>query len=155
MLTKELNMNYSLETLKAPIIKERIRKIGPDGFSFIPHRFLKEGYLSTLTNNEIALYVFLVLAANKHGVSFYTYDAICSFLDLLVDDYIAARNNLIKKDLIAFDGRRFQVLELPPPPNLLKGKPLESEKDFENHDPATIHRRILESIPFDHDNFDE
>jgi hypothetical protein len=33
-----------------------------------------------------------------------------------VDQYITARNGLIKKDLIAFDGTLFQVLELPRKP---------------------------------------
>jgi hypothetical protein len=35
-------------------------------------------------------------------------------LTLTVDDYIQARNGLIDKGLIAFDGRQFQVLGLPP-----------------------------------------
>jgi hypothetical protein len=35
-------------------------------------------------------------------------------LTLTVDDYIQARNGLIDKGLIAFDGRQFQVLALPP-----------------------------------------
>jgi hypothetical protein len=30
-----------------------------------------------------------------------------------IEDYIEARNSLISKDLIAFDGTVFQVLELP------------------------------------------
>jgi hypothetical protein len=33
-----------------------------------------------------------------------------------VDRYVAARNALIEKDLIAFDGTIFQVLELPAAP---------------------------------------
>jgi hypothetical protein len=59
------------------------------------------------------LYLFLVLASDRNGLSFYSYDAICSLLQLSVDEYIAARNGLIGKDLIAFDGTLFQVLELP------------------------------------------
>jgi len=34
-------------------------------------------------------------------------------LQFTVDEYIEARNALIKKDLIAFDGTLFQVLDLP------------------------------------------
>lgn len=139
-------MTYSLNALKAPIVKDRIRKIGPDGFAFIPHRFLKNGYLSSLGRDELTLYLFLVLAANKSGVSFYNYDAICAFLCLRLDDYIAARNSLIDKDLVAFDGRRFQVLELPPPPAQSPSCPLKSEQDFTRHDPATIRSRALESL---------
>jgi len=91
---------------------QRIRRI-EGGFSFVPHRFLTEGFLASLEQKELLLYLFLVLASDRHGLSFYSYDAICSLLQLSVDEYIAARNVLIGKDLIAFDGTLFQVLELP------------------------------------------
>jgi hypothetical protein len=90
---------------------QRIRRIEA-GFSFIPHRFLTEGFLASLQQKELLLYLFLVLASDRHGLSFYSYDAICSLLQLSVDEYIEARNALIGKDLIAFDGSLFQVLEL-------------------------------------------
>jgi hypothetical protein len=42
-------------------------------------------------------------------------------LQLTVDDYIQARDALIEKDLIAFDGTLFQVLDLPAtPPSLIR-----------------------------------
>jgi len=90
----------------------RIRHID-GGFSFIPHRFLTDGFLASLQQTELLLYVFLILAADRHGLSYYSCDRICSFLQLSVDQYIVARDGLIKKDMIAFDGTLFQVLELP------------------------------------------
>ena len=92
---------------------DRIRRIDK-GFSFIPHRFLTGGFLSSLTQPELLLYLFLVLASDRYGLSFYSYDSICRHLALDLDRYIEARNRLIEKDLIAFDGTVFQVLELPP-----------------------------------------
>ena len=86
------------------------------GFSFIPHRFLTDGFLASLSQQELVLYFFLVLVSDRHGLSFYSYDAICSLLQLSVDDYIRARDALIEKDLIAFDGTLFQVLDLPVKP---------------------------------------
>jgi len=109
-------MQRRLETLRAPIVPERTRRIAGQSFSFLPHRFLRDGFLSTLSRDELALYLFLVLAGNRDGVSFYRYDAICSTLQMILDDYLAARNALINKDLIAFDGTRFQVLSLPGSP---------------------------------------
>jgi hypothetical protein len=47
------------------------------------------------------------------GLSYYSYDKICILLRISVDEYILARNALIEKDLIAFDGYLFQVLSLP------------------------------------------
>jgi hypothetical protein len=100
---------------KRIINPNRIRRID-GGFSFMPHRFLTEGFLSSLTQKEILLYFFLILASDRYGLSFYSYDLICSYLELCVEDYIEARDGLIEKDLIAFDGTLFQVLDLPESP---------------------------------------
>jgi len=97
---------------KKIINPQRVRRID-GGFSFIPHRFLTEGFLKTLSQQQLLLYIFLVLAADRYGLSFYSYDRICSFLHMSVERYTAARDGLIEKDLIAFDGTLFQVLSLP------------------------------------------
>lgn len=135
-------MSAKLDALRVPIAQQRVRRIGSQSFSFIPFRFLRDGFLSALSRDELALYVLLVLAANRHGVSFYGYDAICSLLHMHLDQYIAARGGLIQKDLIAFDGSRFQVLSLPATPQPSKAKLLRTAEDFERDDPATI-RQIL------------
>jgi len=93
----------------------RIRRIN-DGFSFIPHRFLRDGFLAALDQHQLLLYFFLILASDRYGLSYYAYDSICTSTRLTVEQYIEARNSLIKKDLIAFDGTLFQVLELPSKP---------------------------------------
>ena len=97
---------------KKVLTAERIRQIR-GGFSFIPHRFLSDGFLAALGQKELLLYFFLVLVSDRQGLSFYSYDAICALLELTLDEYLDARNALIDKDLIAFDGTLFQVLELP------------------------------------------
>ena len=94
---------------------DRVRRINC-GFSFIPHRFLKDGFLASLDQQEILLYLFLILASDRNGLSFYSYHPICTFLYITVDEYIEARDSLMKKGLIAFDGSLFQVLDLPKEP---------------------------------------
>jgi len=94
---------------------DRIRRIDK-GFSFIPHRFVTDGFLSSLGQSELLLYFFLVLVSDRFGLSFYSYDAICSLLGISLDQYIQARNSLIDKDLLAFNGTIFQVLDLPAKP---------------------------------------
>jgi hypothetical protein len=94
---------------------DRIRHI-KGGFSFIPHRFLTDGFLDSLSPPELLLNTFLILAADRYGLSYYSYDRICLLLHVSVEQYIQARDGLIKKDLIAFDGTLFQVLELPATP---------------------------------------
>ena len=91
---------------------KRLRKIN-GGFSFIPHRFVLDGFLAALRQKELLLYLFLVLVSDRNGLSFYSYDNICTLLELSLDEYIASRNSLMDKDLIAFDGTLFQVLDLP------------------------------------------
>ena len=100
---------------KKIINPDRIRSI-KGGFSFIPHRFVTDGFLSSLAPTQLLLYLFLVLVSDRYGLSYYAYDSICSLLQLTLDDYIQARDGLLQRDLIAFDGTLFQVLQLPAKP---------------------------------------
>jgi len=72
-------------------------------------------------------------------------------LQLSLDDYLVARNALIKKDLIAFDGHLFQVLSLPPQPVLQPASLLHSAQHMAQADPATIRQIIRTSLGANHD----
>jgi len=129
-----------------PIVPKRVRSIGGQSFAFLPHRFLREGFFASLAPDELRLYVLLVLAADRHGLSFYHYDSICSLLEIALENYLAARNALIEKDLIAFDGTRFQVLSLPDKPRFDNPAPLTSDNDCSDRDPATVRNIIGQSL---------
>ena len=120
---------------------DRIRKIN-GSFAFIEHRFLRDGFFESLTPNELLLYLFLTLVANKDGISWYPYDKICGILKWILDEYLDARNGLICKNLIAFNGHVFQVLDLPDQPRDQEIKLLETKQDFAKNDPATIRNLI-------------
>jgi hypothetical protein len=126
---------------RPPVVADRVRVIA-GSFAFIPHRFLHDGFLASLSQDERSLYLFLVLAGDRNGVSFYRYDSICAVLECSLDDYLRARNGLIDKDLLAFDGTRYQVLSLPPRPTWRSSKPLLDAADLEANDPATVRRLI-------------
>ncbi|NLI31808.1 MAG: hypothetical protein GX422_03350 [Deltaproteobacteria bacterium] len=100
---------------KKPLLPERVRRI-EGSFAFIEHRFLHAGFWRSLRPQERLLYVLLVLASDRHGLSYYSYDKLCSLLVITADDYIEARDGLIEQDLLAFDGTLFQVLSLPNEP---------------------------------------
>lgn len=136
---------------RKPIIPHRVRRIAGRGFSFIPHRFLRDGFFAALSAQERDLYLFLVLAGDKNGISFYHYDTICSLLGIHLETYIEARRVLIEKELIAFDGTRFQVLSLPDKPIDIRdaSRPLRTRQDFEDRDPATIRQLIVSSLADD------
>jgi hypothetical protein len=109
---------------KKVLVADRIRSID-GGFSFIPHRFLTAGFLEALNPQQLLLYIFLVLAADRYGLSYYSYERICSLLHMSLEQYIQARDGLLEKDLIAFDGTLFQVLSLPAEP---RDRPMNTAK---------------------------
>jgi len=123
----------------------RLRRI-TGSFAFIEHRFLRDGFWESLSHHELLLYVFLILAADRNGVSYYCYDKIYSLLRISMDEYLDARNALIDKDLIAFDGYFFQVLSLPEKPVKQALRLLKSQKQMERYDPATIRNFIGQSL---------
>ena len=128
-----------------PIRPDRVRRI-QRGFSAIPNRFLHEGFFVSLSHVERSLYLFLVLAGDRQGMSYYSYEKLCGSLEITPEDYCAARNALIDRDLVAFDGTRFQVLSLPPHPVLRTRPPLVTREDMLREDPATIRQEILLSL---------
>lgn len=130
---------------KKPLIVERVRKIS-GSFAWIPHVFLRKGFWASLSHHELLLYLFLTLVADRQGMSYYSFDKICSFLTISVDEYIVARNSLIDRDLIAFDGLLFQVLSLPDEVTVRQSTPLSSEAEMRQRDPATIERIIRQSL---------
>jgi hypothetical protein len=135
---------------KTPLCPQRVRKI-TGSFAFLEHRFVRDGFWTSLTHHELLLYIFLVLVADRSGLSYYSFDKICALLQLSLDDYLIARNALIKKDLIAFDGHLFQVLALPAHPVLHPPAPLHSAQQMAQADPATIRQLIRNSLGADHD----
>jgi hypothetical protein len=131
---------------RTPIVAERVRRIDGQSFCFIPHRFLREGFFVSLRADELLLYLLLVLAADRNGISFYHQDSLCSLLEMPMHRYLDARNGLIDADLLAFDGRRFQLLSLPAKPVARQRMLLRTEQDFAEHDPATIRQLIVGSL---------
>lgn len=130
---------------RRPVRPDRVRSVRR-GFAAIPNRFLHEGFFASLGHVERSVYLFLVLAGDRNGVSYYGYDRICSTLEITPDRFVAARNALIDLDLIATDGTRFQVLSLPPEPLTRARSPLVTNDDFEREDPATIRQLIHASL---------
>lgn len=128
-----------------PLRPDRVRSITGNGFAFVPNRFLHDGFFAALGGDELVLYFLLLVAGDRNGISFYHYDSLCSLAAMTVEQYVAARNALIDKDLIAFDGRRFQVLSLPAVP-IERQLPLQSAGELEAHDPATIHLLVKDCL---------
>ncbi len=83
-------------------------------FSWIDHRFLREGFDQRLTRLEKLLYFVLVAVSNQDGVSFYSDQRLGELLDIRYPhELVAARKELVARDLIAYEGGIYQVLDLP------------------------------------------
>lgn len=130
---------------RTPLVPDRVRRIA-GSFAFVEHRFLRDRFWESLSHHELLLYFFLVLAGDRQGLSFYHFDKICTLLGLSLDHYLAARDALIEKDLLASDGRMFQVLSLPQRPTINCARPLMPGPDMDERDPAAIRRLIGRSL---------
>jgi hypothetical protein len=131
---------------KEPLVSDRVRKI-EGGFGFIPTRFLTGGFFASLNQHEKLIYFLLVLASDRDGLSYYSQDKMSSLLELSLDEFVEARNGLIGKSLIAFNGLMFQVLSLPfkPVENITK-RELVTKEDFLENDRLSIRQFLNKSI---------
>jgi hypothetical protein len=112
--------------LKQPLpllVPQRIRNV-PSSFAWIDHRLRSEGFLQRLRPEDLGLYLFLTLAADRNGLSCWRLDRIrhavpCFDHHALWD----ARSRLAELDLIAYRPWRhdepdgcYQVLSVRRPP---------------------------------------
>ena len=102
-------------SLKSILDHDRVRKI-EGSFSWIDHRFITGGFLQDLSTIEILLYLFLVAVSDRHGLSFYHDDRICTILKIPLPALGEAREGLTLRSLIAYEPPLYQVLSLPPHP---------------------------------------
>ena len=80
---------------------QRLRRI-QHSFAWIDHRLLRSGFVQTMTHQDQSLYLFLALAADRNGVSFYRKEKASNILGLEFGEFEVARDRLISMDLIAF-----------------------------------------------------
>jgi hypothetical protein len=98
----------------------RVRRIRP-GFSWIDRRFIRDGWIERLDRSQMLLYFFLVVVADKDGLSYYSDPRIRGTLRIEQTDLDRARVALLNLQLIAFDPPLYQVLALDPPPERTDG----------------------------------
>ena len=82
---------------------QKIRKI-QRSFAWIDHRLVRNSYLQVMTHSDIVLYLFLILVADKNGVSFYRKEKICEAVSLYYSQFEIAKDRLVNMKLIAFEG---------------------------------------------------
>ncbi len=81
---------------------QRVRRI-EKSFAWIDHRLVRNGFLPAMTHQDQSLYLFLVLAADRNGVSFYRKEKVCDCLGLDFQQFEVAKDRLVGMKLIAFE----------------------------------------------------
>ena len=79
-----------------------VRKIN-GSFAWLDHRLMRNGFLEVMTHHDMVLYLFLILVADKNGVSFYRKEKICEAVSLDYSQFEIAKDRLITMKLIAFE----------------------------------------------------
>ncbi len=97
---------------KLPIVPHRRREV-PSGFGWVDHQLLREGHVKRCSTDALALYLTLICAADRDGLSYYGDALLCALLGWNRDRLEKARENLEQADLIAWSAPLYQVLELP------------------------------------------
>ena len=109
-------MRMMMRERPQPPRPDRIRSIR-GSFSWIDHRFFRQGFDQGLTRLEKLLYLVLVAVSNQDGVSFYSHERLGELLDIRHQhELLGARAELVARDLIAFKDGVYQVLDLPAVP---------------------------------------
>ena len=97
---------------KQVLVPGRVRRPPTGGWSWIDRRFLRE-HASRLSHEAIVLYFFLAAVSDKDGLSFYGDASIAVRLRISEAGVVAARDELVAADLVAYRAPLAQVLSLP------------------------------------------
>jgi hypothetical protein len=129
-----------LKSRPQPPRPERRRSIR-GSFSWIDHRFLREGFDQGLSRLEKLLYFVLVAVSNQDGVSFYSDARLAELLDIRFPHELeAARKELVARDLIAYQDGIYQVLDLPS--RFPRGARVSSPPQLQHPLPASSSSRV-------------
>ena len=91
---------------------QRLRQV-PAQFSWVDQRLVQDHFVERCEVRALALYLLLITVADAQGLSYYGEATLMQRLHLSNAALIAAREQLIALDLIAYQAPIYQVLALP------------------------------------------
>jgi hypothetical protein len=101
-----------MNTVKRVLRPERLRQV-PEQFSWVDQALVQRHFIDRCCARAAALYLFLVTVADAQGLSYYSESTLTARLRLSSEALVAARQQLIKLELIAYQAPLYQVLALP------------------------------------------
>jgi hypothetical protein len=111
----------------------------PSQFSWIDQRLVRENLLRQAAPEAWALYLVLVIVADAQGLSYYSDASLGRLLQLDLLALVAARQQLVSADLLAYHKPLYQVLALLP-----AQAPSESRRCGQSLSVGDILRRAVE-----------
>src|SRR5580658_6527623 len=90
-----------LQVEKRPPVPHRVRRPPADGFSWVDRRFVQI-HAASLSREAILLYFFLAAVSDKDGLSFWGDVKTGGRLKLETSAIVHARDELVRRDLIAY-----------------------------------------------------
>jgi len=100
---------------KRLLVPSRVRRV-PRQFSWIDQRLVRDHHIERCDSAALALYLFLVTVADAQGLSYYADASIERFVSLRPEALAAAREALVRAELLAYEAPLYQVLALDPLP---------------------------------------
>ncbi len=99
---------------KRVLVPERVRRPPVEGFSWVDRRFLRD-HAPALSRDAILLYFFLAAVSDKHGLSFWSDAKTASRVRLDEGTLTRARDELVRRDLVAYSAPLTQILSVSAP----------------------------------------
>ena len=99
---------------KQPVDPERTRTI-PVQFAAVDRRLVYQKHIRRMRTDEISLYVFLECVSDAEGLSFYSEERICEYLNFSLNGLWKAREGLVQGGFLLYRRPIYQLLNLPQP----------------------------------------
>ena len=96
---------------KMLIDHRRERRI-PAHFSWVDHKLVRNGYSRKCSTEALGLYLFLLAVSDSKGLSYYGDRRIAREINCTEEKVLTLRRELVSGELVAFDGKIYQVLDL-------------------------------------------
>ena len=97
---------------KRLLVPDRVRRPPQEGFSWIDRRFLRD-FAAQLSGDAVFLYFFLAAGSDRQGLSVYNDATLAVRLRVREEAVLAARDELVVYDLVAYQAPLTLVLSLP------------------------------------------
>ena len=101
-----------MRTAKHVLRPERLRQV-PEQFSWVDQALVQRHFIDRCDARAAALYLFLITVSDAHGLSYYGEATLATRLHLSSEELVAARQQLIANELVAYQAPLYQVLALP------------------------------------------